>query len=484
MSLKQAAIHSVKWNAISAVTTVGVQVARTIILARILEPRDYGLMGMLMVVMGFADAFCDAGITSSIIHRQVENRRTLSSLFWFNLGTGITVYFVLLALTPLVVWYYHEPVLAALSAVLFLSVIFRSLGRQFEAILAKDLKFKQIARVEVVSSVLSLLIAIGFAEKGFGAWSLVFSQVGKVGIQGLVQLSLNWKQHRPQFEFHWSDVKPHVGFGLFQLGEMNVRYLAQRFDQLILARMLGAGALGYYNYAYQLVLLPINRINPIVTRVAFPVFAKIQNDQERLRDLYMRVIHLLSIVNAPALVFMAVLAPRFVPLLLGDKWIPSVQLIQLFSLVAFSRSIGSPLGSLLQAKGRPDLGLYQNIALMLLNLPITYIGIVKAGAPGAILGLLLVQLIINVPSYFLIFRRLIGSCGWRFTRSWSFPLLAASLSGVVVAVMDQFLLQGLSSWVILCLDCLAGLVLYGGITYWMEPDILEQIQKIRERGKD
>jgi len=428
-SLKSRALQSVKWNALSALSSVLVQVIRTVVLARMLDPRDYGLMAMMMVAMGIADAFVDAGLGNAIIHKQTEDRKVLSSLFWTNMGLGVFVYIILAALVPVFVWYYKEPIIAQLTLVLFTSVLFRSFGRQFEALLTKELKFKQIARVEMVSNALSLIIAIVLAWAGYGVWALIWSQVGKVAIQGVTQFFLNWHEYRPHWHFQWADVKPYLGFSLFQMGEIQIRYFAQRFDQMILARFLGAITLGYYNFAYQLVQLPMMKVNPIVTRVALPVFAKIQNDNEKLRSLYIRVIHILSLLNAPLLIGIALFAPFYVPLFFGTKWIDSVPLIQVFSLVSYARSVGNPMGSLLMAKGKANIGFYLNLVLMCLNIPTIWIGVQYWGATGAILAMLLVQVALQLPIYRWIIKPLIGSCFTEYFLSWLKPFAYALISG-------------------------------------------------------
>jgi len=478
--LKLKAIRSVKWNALSAFSSVSIQFLRTLILARMLDPRDYGLMGMMMVAMGFADAFVDAGLGSAIIHRQTEDRKVLSSLFWTNIGLGFAVYGILAACIPIMVWYFKEPLLASMSLVLFLSILFRSLGRQFEAILAKDLRFKQIARVEMLSGVLSLVTAIVLAWSGYGVWSLVWSQVSKVGIQGVLQLLLNWKDHRPHWHFRWSDVRPYMGYSLFQLGEINVRYLAQRFDQMILARLLGAFVLGQYNFAYQLVLLPTMRINPIVTRVAFPVFAKLQHDELRLRRLYLRVIHLLSVANAPILVGTAVFAPFLVPVLFGHKWSDSIPLVQVFAIVSFSRSIGNPMGSLMLAKGKANIGFYLNIALLLCNIPSIYLGVKLAGALGAIIALLVVQLILQVPVYQLVVRKLIGPCGKDFILSWLRPVVHALLAGTIGVVGSYVVFAHFGNVVRLGAGGALFVLAYVGLILWQEPDLLRQFKDLKK----
>lgn len=475
--LKGKAIKSIKWNAFSIGSELSLQVTRTIVLARLLEPRDYGLMGMLLVIMGFVDAFSDVGISGAIIHKQNNSRSTLSSLFWLNIFAGSVIYALLWILTPVIVAYYREPILSDLSHVLFLSVLFRSLGRQFETLLSKDLRFKSIAFTDITSAASSLFVGIFLASHGYGVWSLVWSQLTQIGLKSILQFTLCFREFRPNFHFRWTEIKPYLGFGLFSLASSNILYISQRADQAIMARFLGSTPLGYYSFAYQFVLLPTQKINPILTRVAFPVFAQIQNDTEKLRDWYLKLVYSLSLVNAIVLLFVGILANDFVPIFFGEKWLPAVGLLQALSLLAYVRSLGNPIGSIMLAKGRTDLAFYQNLALMLMNVPAVYFGVKYWGAIGAVGGLLFVQAIIWIPAYFFVLRRLIGPCGWAFIRVASLPLIAASSAGIISLSIFQWLIPLDNHWMRLIILIPFTLMVYFTMLRLLDPLVFTRIRQ-------
>src|SRR5262249_36314737 len=154
--------------------------------------------------------------------------------------------------------------------------------------------------------------------------------------------------------------------------ERSINYLSERLDQLLIGTLLGARSLGFYNFAFNLTGRPIWRINPILTRVAFPIFSAVQHDREKLRRGYLRLLSLLTTINAPLLIGLATLAPVAVPLVFGRKWTDSIILIQILSLVTLSRSVGNPIGSLQLAKGRADLGFKWNAFFLLVSVPAIY----------------------------------------------------------------------------------------------------------------
>lgn len=479
-SIKRKAIQSVKWNALSAASSVIVQLLRTIILARLLDPRDYGLMGMIMVVLGFAEAFTDAGIGNAIIHKQTDNRKVLSSLFWVNIALGVFVYVALSACSPLIALYFKEPDLISLSLVVFISILFRSVSRQFETLLAKDLQFKQIARVEMLSGALSLVVAILVALNGGGVWALVWSHITKVGIQGILQFLLNFERYRPSLHFDWLEVKPYLSFSLFQLGEINVRFIAQRFDQVLLARWLGPQSLGYYNFSYQLVILPVSRLNPIITRVAFPIFAKLQNDMVQLQRYYLKMIQLLSSLNAPILIGLATFSSEIIPLVFGPKWTESIALVQLFAIVTYAQSCGSPIGALLLARGFANIGFYMNLALFALNIPTVFLGVYFYGSKGAIMALIAVQLTLGLLIYFKVIRRLIGPCGKAYLKSWGIPLLLALLSAMLSKGIQSLVQGHVSAILNLCIALGIFSIVYLLLTKVFNPSLLNDYKQLKK----
>jgi lipopolysaccharide exporter len=432
---------------------------RTIVLARFLSPVDYGLMAMAAIVIGFVQMYMDLGISAAIIHRQSSTKEELSSLYWLNILVGLTMFAAVWTSAPWIPVLFREPRVAPLLRVIAFTFLIAPIGSQFEILLQKELAFKVLARWEIAASIGSTVVALSCAFAGFGVWTLVWSFLTNVTVKTLFLAHVGFARFRPSLHFRRSDLKGYVGFGLFQMGERSMNYLAERLDQILIGPLLGTQALGFYNFALNLTAHPVSRINPILTKVAFPVFSKIQDDSTRLRRGYIKLLGILVTVNSPLLIGLAAVAPWAVPVVFGVKWVPSVILVQILSFVSLSRSIGNPIGTLQLAKGRADLGFWWNVLLFASSVPAIYIGGRMGHATGVALALLLLHVCINVPSYFFMVRPLIGKCAGDYVRVTLWPVILAAAMGAIVAFLPR-LYGGLPVRVGLASQVVLGALIY------------------------
>jgi lipopolysaccharide exporter len=458
MSLKKSAASGIKWTGFSTIAIAGLQFIQLAVLARLLSPEAFGLVAMIMVILGFAQAYADMGISNAIIHRQDTTKDQLSSLYWLNILAGILVFLLLLLSTPLVVTLYREPRLAELMQWAALIFLITPLGQQFQILLQKELQFKTLSIIEMLATLIGTIVAVLTVMNGQGVLSLIWGQLTTSLIKALMLAKVGWKRWQPRLRFKYADLHGYIGFGLYQMGERSINYFNSRLDQLLIGVLVGAQALGYYNLAFNLVILPASKINAVIGRVAFPLFAKIQFDNERLKRGYLSVIQLLSLVNFPLLFGLAVVAPIFVPLVFGEQWLPAVVLVQILSFVALLRSIINPVGSLLLAKGRADLGFNWNLMIFILQVPGIFLGGYIGGVLGialAVLGLLILYSILN---YLILIRILIGSCLREYIMSmipaFSLSLLMASIVTIIPFIINQ------SQEIVLISQIIIGIFIY------------------------
>jgi lipopolysaccharide exporter len=475
MSLKRQAVHAVKYTVLSAHLTTGLQLLQLFILARLLTPQDFGLMAMVMVFVGFIQGYGDMGISAAIIHRQDITKRQLASLYWLNIVVGFLMFALLWAVRPLVVMFFKEPRLMALIPVIALNFLISPWGTQFQVLLRKELRFNILAKQEVFSTFIGMVVAITTAWFKQGVWSLVWGGLAASIVGTVMLLMVGWSEWRPLLRFSIKDLHGFIGFGLYQMGERSINYFSERFDQLLIGRLLGAQAIGYYNFAFNLAAQPVSRINPIVTRVSFPIFAKIQHDSNQLQRGYLKLIKFLTTINAPLLIGLAVTAPMAIPLLFGNKWTPSVTLVQILALVFLFRSIGNPVGSLQLARGRADLGFKWNLVLFFTTPPMLFLGAQKAGGVGIALALLLLQVLYAIPSYLYLVRPLIGPCALSYAAAALKPITLACLMGVGVWLVGVFASVSMSY---LIAEILIGGVLYAALTWFFDRKQLLELKKV------
>ena len=410
MSLRQTATSGARWTTGGSALTAAIQVLQLAFLARILTPVDFGLMAMMLVVIGFAQLYADMGASNAIIHRQDATADHLSTLYWVNIVAGVLVFAALVAASPLIVLLFAEPRLADYIPLAAASVLILAFGQQYQALLQKDLRFRELAIGETIAMVVGSAVAIATALAGHGVYALIYGQLINALVRTLFYVGFYVREWRPSLHFNYRDLRNYLSFSLYQLGERSINYFGQRADQLLIGALLGPTALGYYSLAYNLVVWPMQKINPALTRIAFPIFARVQDDVERLKVGFMTVQRMLASLNFPILVGIVAVAPIFVPLIFGEKWLPSVLLIQVLACVALFRSTGNLVGALLLARGHAGLAFRWNLAVIAIQLPAVYLGAWYLGTFGVALALALTQFLYFWPSYYFLVRSQLGPC--------------------------------------------------------------------------
>jgi len=396
MSLAQSAARGVRWTTLSMLLITMTQMIRLMVLGRILGPESFGLLAMMLVVTGFAELLSQMGLSEALIQRPAPTHNELSSLYWLNIALGGLLYVTLLLATPLIATLYSTPQLEQLLPWVVLVFLISPWGIQFKALLQKQLHFRPLAIIEILAALVGTVLAIVLAWQGYGVWSLVWGQLAQSTVMTLSLVLVGWqRQMLPGFYFNYASVKPYLSFGLHLLGSNILNYFNSRTDQLVVGVLLGSQALGYYSMAFNLVLQPISRINPVLTQVAFPVLTKVRSDKVRLKRGYFRMLNLLSSINAPILIGVAAVAPLLIPLALGDQWLPIVPLIQVLALFALIRSTGNAGGSLILACGRADLAFYWNLVLFAFIPLAVVVGAIIGALQGIAWTLLGLQLLLS-----------------------------------------------------------------------------------------
>jgi O-antigen/teichoic acid export membrane protein len=411
---KRSVVSGVKWTSASSFVTALLALVQTAILAHLLTPSDFGLVAAAVIVVGFGQAYADVGLSQAIIARQTTDRAVLSSLYWTNVLAGVVVFGLVLAATPLFVAFFDEPRLGSLLPVAALVFLVTPIGYQFQILLQRDLAFSRLAKIEVAAAVVGLAVAVATATGGAGAYALVWSSLARAGAMTVLLVGLGFRAWRPALHLRRADLGGYMGFGLYQMGERSINYLSANVDYLLIGRFLGVEALGFYSIAYQLVTKPLFQLNPVLTRVAFPAFAKRQDDLAALRRGYEQVIRLIGFLVIPLLTGLAVSAPAFVPFVLGDGWDESVRLVQILCLLGILKSLMNPVGSLLLARNRPDLGFNVNAGALL----VTIVALSAATAWGvtAVAAANTAVTAATFAVWMLVLERVVGF-GWRDYRS-------------------------------------------------------------------
>lgn len=446
MSLREKTISGAKWSAMATVAIIGLGLVQMTWLARIFDSHQFGLLTVSLVIIALADTLSDFGIANSIIQRKAISRLELTTLYWLNVGLGIVVFALVFALSDTIARVLHNPDLAPLIKTLSLAFVMIPHGQQFRALMQKELEFNKIGLIETSS------VMAGFSVTVVSAWFWPWAMTAILGYlvnTAVRTLLFGWygrKIYRPGLHFSLASVASNLRFGAWLTADSIINYVNTNLSTLVLARILGAGAAGGYNLAWNVAVVPPMKLNPIITRVLFPAFAKIQDDTDKLRVNFYKLLSIVGILNFPALLGLMVVSNNFVPLVFGEKWVSIVPVLQLLCVVGLLRSVGNPIGSLLMAKARVDISFKFNVFKTFLFIPAIIVGGHLAGALGVTTGFLLVQIINTILSYFVMIKPVLGSSYRDYILSlwlpfWlSIPTLVVSY-GLGVA-LDQHLPLG------------------------------------------
>ena len=369
MSLRKKAFSGLFWTTINLFGGNVIRFIITTVLARILLPKDFGLIAMLAIVMAIASVIINGGLTQSLIRSEKKlNINDYSTVFIFNVTVGILIFILIYFLAPLISDFYEQYELTSILRVYSIIFILDAFSAVQLALLTKKLDFKSITYFKIPSLVISGSVGIFLAYKDFGVWSLVWSAISQSAcLSLLVWFRSQWK---PVFKFDVNKFKSHFDYG----GKIMVTGLIDTIFTnsyaLIIGKFFDPSQVGYYSRAEATQKLPLKSISSIVNKVTFPLFSTIQNDSNRLKEVYKKVLSMVIYVVAPTFIILAVLAEPLFVFLITDKWLQAVPYFQILCINGILFPIHYYNLEILSVKGRSDLVLnleaIKKIALVLI----------------------------------------------------------------------------------------------------------------------
>lgn len=358
-SLKKKTIGGLFWSFGDLIGNQGIQFLIQIILARLLLPEHFGLIGMILVFIALSNSLVDSGFTQALIRERNASQTDYSTVFYFNLFVSVLIYGTLYAAAPSISGFFGEPQLVSLIRVLSIGIVINALAVIPKAMFAKEVNFKAQATINLSASIVSGIFAVGLAVGGYGVWSLVLRQLSMNAIQSLLfALTKKWI---PSLVFSVSSFRRLFGFGwkLLVSGLIDTFYTNVYF--LIIGRQYSAAQLGYYTNASRFSEIVSQNLAATILRVTYPVLSSIQDEHERLKQSYKKITKLAAFLIFPVMVGMAAVGEPLVLLVFGEKWLPMVPYFQLLSIAGMLYPILALDLSILQVKGRSDLYLLLEI---------------------------------------------------------------------------------------------------------------------------
>lgn len=363
-NLKLKSIKAVKWTLIEAVGLRGVQFVVGVILARLLRPEQFGLIGMLLVFMALAQVFLDSGFGAALIQKQDITPIDVSSIFYFNILIGLIAVVCLYGFAPWVAAFYAQPILTPLLRLMSLALVINAFGLVQNVLIRKALDFKTETKVSLIASIISGIIGVTMAYQGFGVWSLAAQQLSA----GIIRTALLWvfNRWRPIWGFSLQSLRAMFGFGSKLLCANLLQVFFENIYYIVIGKAFSPTQLGYYTRADNLQKMPSQTLSAVMLKVAFPVFSTIQNDLIRVKRGMRIATANMAFINFPVMIGLALVARPLISVLLTDKWLPSVPYLQALCLVGLIYPMQLINMSVLQSLGRSDLYLRLQFIVKLL----------------------------------------------------------------------------------------------------------------------
>jgi len=426
VNINQKAFSGVKWTSLSTIIIAISALVKISVLARFLDASDFGIMALVSFILGFMDLFMDMGITSAILHTQNIRKEEYSSLYWLNVGFSFLLFILILLISPIIANFYNEPELNKLMSIAGLAIIFSAVGRQYKTIFQKNLKFKKIAIIDITVIIIALISAIIFAVRGFGVYSLVFSALIQYALGNLTYFILGNHNQPLMFHFNYKETEPFLKIGVYQVGGQVVNYFNRDLDVLIIGKFFGSELLGGYSLAKQLVRRPLSIIDTVINKVAISILPRFQSDNRSLLRYFNILISGLGLINALVYGIMAIGAPLIINILYGSEYLSIINLVRIFTIVIYFRSISGLVGILSITKGRTDIEFYWNIIIMTLFPIVILIG-VNINLIGVITLIALTQVVLIVPSWFMFYNKLLDMPFRGYIKKVFFPFTISAL---------------------------------------------------------
>ena len=449
-------VSGIAWNIVSQVGQQTLTFTIGVILAHLLSPSEFGLITMITVITGFAGIFAELGFSAALVQKRNIGKEHLSTVFWLNSGAGLLLMLIFMAGSPLIAGFYNEPQLVLITVVISTNFLINSFGIVQKTLMTKSLDFRTLSIVEIVTVGISGIIAIIMAYNGFGVWSLAVQAV----VISLTKVVSLWKlsKWRPRFEFHWWAIKNLIGFSSSFAGTKALNYWARNVDNLLVGRFVGMDALGAYSRAYSVMMFPLTSISRVISNVMFPSFSLIQEDKQRVKELYLKITRTIALITFPLIFGLFVTVKPFVMVVFGQKWIAMIPILQILCLLGIPQSIGTLNGNIYLSQGRADLQFKVSLFLKASVILGIVIGL-HWGVIGVAIGYTIASIINFYPSISYA-ERLINMSFSELMRNLSGVFAFASMMAAAVWLLGVLLPDNWPHWAYLATQIPFGIVVY------------------------
>jgi O-antigen/teichoic acid export membrane protein len=472
--MKEKIAKSFFWVVWSKTVVQVLSFASTVLIARWLNPSDYGVMAMVGVSSGIMAMLTEMGFRGVIVQFKELKQNELNVCFWLMVVMAGASYVVLYSSAPLIADWFGSPRFVDALRVASLSLFFAPIQFVPDSMLRKRLRFDRLSQAEIVATLLTIPIMLAMAWNGFGIWTLIIGPLASgVIYTALLLVSYPW---RPGWSFNTGRIGQMLRYGFSGVGVGIGWFVYAQMDTLIVGKLIGEQALGFYSMAKQIALLPVTKISTVVNQLVFPVMAEWQDNESRLRSLFLKVLRIVACVTLPLSLGLAVVADDFVPLILGPQWLQAMPMFQVFCIFAAIHSLEVLLPPVLAARYLLAFQFRWTVALILV-MPVPFIiGALWLGALGVAFAWILVYPIMILIMARKVFYELHITMAAAFKEVR--PMLGAAGAMAVVMLLVLWTLPNatpLDHLLRLVVATLIGAMTYGTALFWRGGVLLHEV---------
>ena len=475
-------LTGVKWKLVSQVLREGTRLAIGILLARLLTPDEWGVASLAMVAASFVTMLADVGLPVALVQRARIDENDRSTMFWTALTLGVAFTVGGMACSGLIADFFGEPEVQPLFAVLSIGFTIASLEKVPGALLARGLAFRALEVRQILATAAGAVVAATLAFAGAGAWAIIGNSLATTTVScALLWVVTRW---RPRFVFAWDSFRRLTSFGGTLVASQIVAYFQLNADRILIGRYLGAGPVGTYAFAYQLMFTPVGNIGFPLQMVLFPVFSTIQHDLERLHAAWLRSMRLAVAIMVPAFLTLFAVAPDFIPTVFGPRWEDAVPVLQLLSIAGIAYSLSTQNGILLAVQDKVGTMFRLTLAVTVVVITAVAVGL-EWGIVGVAAGFAAAHWLLVVPQTWVMTRA--TGIGFRRTLLAACTPLPFAVAATVVALSVRLGLVGLGvpPAVRVILVAVVLLSLYAGLVYVgsaaLRSEVKEGVARLRSR---
>lgn len=456
MSLKTQAVSGIFWTSMQTFGGQIINFGVSVILARLLLPAEFGLIGMIGIFLGIGGALISGGLASSLIRTTDPDHADYSTVFVFNMVGSILIYSVLFFAAPFIAAFFEQPQLILITRIYSLSFIVGAFGSVQGTRFKKQLNFKAGTTASLTATLIAAAVGVTLAFTGFGVMSLVWMAVVSAAIKSLMLwIQSSWK---PSLLFDNNKFKTHFAFGsrITLSGILSVGF--ENIYTILIGKFFSATQLGFYTRANSLKQLPVSTLSSILNQVTYPLLAEIKDDDRRLRSVYSQILKMVIFIVAPVLVLMGVLAEPLFRFLFTDKWLPAVPYFQILCINGVLYPLHNYNLNILLVKGRSNLFLRLEIVQRSMMMAVI-LSVFQFGIYGLLWGQVLISILACfINTYYS--GKFISYGIWQQFKDILPTLILSATMGGVVFVID-YLINNQHDLVRLLVSSLTGIAFFG-----------------------